>query len=100
MPRRIHLGGVPIHIAQRGHNREPCFFGEDDYNSCRHWLGEALGEAECERHAYVLMTNHMHLLRTPKKAEAVQAPIQKRIISLNRRDVHYINRICRRTGAF
>jgi hypothetical protein len=33
MPRRprIHLDGVPIHIVQRGHNREPCFFGEDDY---------------------------------------------------------------------
>ncbi|MCA2997732.1 MAG: hypothetical protein ING75_03930 [Rhodocyclaceae bacterium] len=33
MPRRprIHLDGVPLHIVQRGHNREPCFFGEDDY---------------------------------------------------------------------
>ena len=88
MPRRprIHLDGVPIHIVQRGHNREPCFFGEDDYNSYLHWLGEALGEAECKLHAYVLMTNHVHLLLTPKKAEAVQ----KLIISLGRRYVQYI----------
>ena len=59
MPRRprIHLDGVPLHIVQRGHNREPCFFGEDDYNIYLHWLGEALGEAECKLHAYVLMTN-------------------------------------------
>jgi hypothetical protein len=59
MPRRprIHLDGVPLHIVQRGHNREPCFFGEDDYNSYLHWLGEALGEAECKLHAYVLMTD-------------------------------------------
>lgn len=34
MPRRprIHLDGVPLHIVQRGHNREPCFFGEEDGN--------------------------------------------------------------------
>ena len=33
MPRRarIHLDGIPLHIVQRGHNREPCFFTEDDY---------------------------------------------------------------------
>jgi len=30
---RIHLDGVPLHIVQRGHNREPCFFAEDDYSS-------------------------------------------------------------------
>jgi putative transposase len=28
---RIHLAGVPLHSVQRGHNREACFFGEDDY---------------------------------------------------------------------
>ena len=59
MPRRsrIHLDGVPLHIVQRGHNREPCFFAEDDYSSYLHWLGEALAEAECELHAYVLIIN-------------------------------------------
>jgi putative transposase len=28
---RIHLDGVPLHIVQRGLNREPCLFAEDDY---------------------------------------------------------------------
>ena len=67
MPRRsrIHLEGVPLHIVQRGHNREPCFFAEDDYLSYLHWLGEALIEAQCALHADVLMTNHGHLLLTP-----------------------------------
>jgi hypothetical protein len=34
MPRRtrVHLDGVPLHIVQRGHNREPCFFAEEDYD--------------------------------------------------------------------
>lgn len=37
MPRRprIHLDGVPLHIVQRGHNREPCFFAEEDYHAYR-----------------------------------------------------------------
>jgi len=96
MPRRprVHLDNVPLHIVQRGHNREPCFFAEDDYRSYLHWLGEALAETECALHAYVLMTNHVHLLLTPKKAAAVP----KLIISLGRRYVQYINRTYRRTG--
>jgi putative transposase len=96
MPRRprVHLDGVPLHIVQRGHNREACFFGEDDYLSYLHWLGNALEEAQCKLHAYVLMTNHVHLLLTPRKAAAVP----KLVISLGRRYVQYINRTYRRTG--
>ena len=96
MPRRtrVHLDGVPLHIVQRGHNREPCFFCEDDYATYLHWLGKALGETGCALHAYVLMTNHVHLLLTPRKAAAVP----KLIISLGRRYVQYINRSYRRTG--
>ncbi len=50
MPRRprIQLDRVPLHIVQRGHNREACFFGEDDYNSYLHWLAEALADSDCE----------------------------------------------------
>jgi len=96
MPRRprIHLDGVPLHIVQRGHNREACFLAEEDYHTYLHWLKEALGEAQCTLHAYVLMTNHVHLLLTPKRAEAVP----RLIISLGRRYVQYINHTHRRTG--
>ena len=68
---RVPLEGVPLHFVQRGHNREPCFFAEEDYSRYLHWLGEALGEAECKLLGYVLMTNHVHLLLTPKKARGV-----------------------------
>jgi len=96
MPRRprIHLDGVPLHIVQRGHDREPCFFAEEDYHSYRHWLGEALAGTGCQLHAYALMSNHVHLLVTPRKAEAVPGLI----ISLGRRYVQYINTTYRRTG--
>lgn len=79
---------------QRGHNRDACFFGEDDYLSYRHWLGEALKSTGCELHAYVLMTNHVHLLLTPLSAEAVN----RFIVALGRRYVQYINRSYRSTG--
>ena len=96
MPRRprIHLPGQPLHIVQRGHNREACFFGEEDYHSYLHWLGEALTATGTQLHAFALMTNHVHLLLTPPDAEAVP----RLIISLGRRYVQYINRSYRRTG--
>lgn len=96
MPRRprIHLDNIPLHIVQRGHNREPCFFAEEDYHTYLHWLGEALRKEGCALHAYVLMTNHVHLLLTPQHAEAVP----KLIIALGRRYVQYINTVYRRTG--
>jgi putative transposase len=96
MPRRsrIQLDGVPLHIVQRGHNREACFFAEEDYQSYLHWLGEALAEQECELHAFALMTNHVHLLITPKRA----GRIPRLIMSLGRRYVQYINRTYKRTG--
>jgi len=83
MPRRprSHLDGVPLHIVQRGHNREPCFFGEEDYHAYLHWLGEALGKERCALHADVLMPNHTHLLVTPERAES----ISRVVIALGRR---------------
>ncbi len=96
MPRRtrIHLPGLPLHIVQRGHNRDACFFAEEDYLTYLHWLGEALRESGCALHAYVLMTNHVHLLVTPTNAMKVP----KLIISMGRRYVQYINTTYRRTG--
>lgn len=96
MPRRprVHLNEVPLHIVQRGHNRKPCFFAEEDYYAYLHWLGEALRETGCRLHAYALMTNHVHLLLTPMRAEAVP----RLMIALGRRYVQYVNKTYRRTG--
>jgi len=91
---RIQLDGVPLHIAQRRHNREPCFFSEEDRISFLHWLGEALAVNECQLHACALMTNHVHLPLTPEKA----ATVPKLIVSLRRRYVQYINRTSHHTS--
>jgi putative transposase len=96
MPRRprIHLAGVPLHIVRRGHNRDACLFGEDDYLAYPHWLGEALKESGCALHAYVLMTNPVHWPLTPPQPQDVP----RLIISLGRRYVRYINKTYHRTG--
>ena len=96
MPRRprVHLPDQPLHIVLRGHNREACFFAEEDFHTFLHWLGESLDTSKIALHAYVLMTNHVHLLLTPRRAEDVPSLM----ISLGRRYVQYINKTYRRTG--
>lgn len=96
MPRRprIHLPGLPVHLVQRGHNRDACFFAEEDFQAYRDWLAEALKKTGCALHAYVFMTNHVHLLLTPPESKA----ISQLVISLGRRYVQYINKTYRRTG--
>ena len=97
MPRRprLQLAEVPLHIVQRGINREPCFFAEEDYHCYLHWLEEAARDCGCAIHAYAQMTNHVHLLLTPKESGAPSRLMQ----SLGRRYVQYANRFYRRTGS-
>lgn len=93
--RRILLADYPLHIVQRGINREPCFFADEDYQCYLHWLEEAAHDCGCAVHAYVLMTNHVHLLVTPSKPGAPSRLMQ----SVGRRYVQYVNRFYRRTGS-
>jgi putative transposase len=83
-----------MHIA-RDNNREPCFFGEGDYSAYLEFMAIAAQKSRCHVHAYVLMTNHVHLLVTPMQEYGVSACMQ----SLGKRYVQYINRTYRRTGA-
>ncbi len=63
MPRRARLAiaGIPWHIIQRGNNRSACFYAEDDYCVYLDTLLEQSVRWRCEIHAYVLMTNNVHL---------------------------------------
>ena len=64
MPRRARITppNVPLHLIQRGNNRQACFFADEDYRFYRDWLAEYADKTGCRIHAYVLMTNHVHLL--------------------------------------
>ncbi|MBL8495210.1 MAG: transposase [Rhodocyclaceae bacterium] len=96
MPRRarLALAGVPWHIIQRGNNRAVCFFGEDDYLFYLHYLKEFAAGFGCAIHAYVLMTNHVHLLITPQREDSAALMMKH----LGQRYVQYINRSYRRSG--
>jgi putative transposase len=96
MPRkpRFNLPGIPQHIIQRGNNREPCFYSEKDYRQYLDDLKESASKYDCRIHAYVLMTNHVHLLVTPMIENGVSQMMQ----SLGRRYVKYFNHSNNRTG--
>lgn len=92
--RRLPVTGLPVHIIQRGNNRQACFYAEVDYQFFLHHLGELAKRFKCELHAYVLMTNHAHLLLTPY-FERGPSLLMK---FLGQRYVQYINRTYRRSG--
>ena len=96
MPRRarIQLDNTPVHLIQRGNNRAACFFAPDDYNFYLNHLADACREESVQLHAYVLMTNHVHLLMTPQSGDG-PSRVMKR---LGQRYVQYINRTYHRSG--
>lgn len=96
MPRRprIILANTPVHIIQRGNNRQACFYHDEDYRFYLDWLYEYASHCHCSVHAYVLMTNHVHLLMTPKTKFSA-GELMKR---LGQRYVQYINRTYKRSG--
>jgi putative transposase len=91
---RVALAGVPVHLIQRGHNRDACFFADEDYALYLTHLAVLSAKFGCAVHAYVLMTNHVHLLLTPQEAEAASLLMKH----LGQRYVQYINRAYRRSG--
>jgi len=96
MPRkpRMYLPGIPSHVIQRGNNRLPCFFAETDYSYYLYCLREATAKYRVAVHAYVLMTNHVHLLMTPTDSTGISSVMQ----SIGRRYVQYVNYSYRRCG--
>jgi putative transposase len=96
MPRRsrIRVSGIPLHIIQRGNNRQACFFADEDYLSYLEWLQEYAQRSECLIRCYVLMTNHVHLLLTPSHPHSA-GDLMKR---LGQRYVQYVNRTYKRSG--
>jgi len=89
MPRkpRFFLPGVPVHVVQRGHSREPVFFEDDDYHAYLRWLKEGAERYNVDVHAYVLMTNHIHILATANDSDGITRMMQY----VGRYYVPYIN---------
>ena len=93
-PPRYRIPGFPQHVVQRGNDRQRTFFAPEDYKKYRHFLQLAAIEHTCDVHAYVLMTNHVHLLVTPTAEDSLPRFIQ----AIGRRYVRYVNDAHGRTG--
>ena len=91
---RFALPGYPQHVIQRGNNREACFFDDSDRRKYLDSLVEAAEKYRCQVHAYVLMSNHVHLLMTPDTVDGISQAMQ----SVGRRYVRHVNGVHRRTG--
>jgi putative transposase len=63
---RLTLPGYPHHVVQRGNNRQAIFTKTDDYQRLLDLLDDNARQFEVAIHAYVLMSNHFHLLLTPQ----------------------------------
>ena len=84
MPRRarIRMPGQPFHIIQRGNNRTVCFYAGEDFKFYLHHLGILSQRYRVDIHAYVLMTNHVHLLMTGKHQDSLSDPIDTPLIQI------------------
>ena len=91
---RFVIPGQPQHIIVRGNNREPIFYADEDYRFYLEKLQQACEKHQCLLHAYVLMTNHVHLLMTPTTEQGIGKVLQM----LGRYYVQYFNFTYERTG--
>jgi len=91
---RLILSNHPHHVIQRGNNRSDIFTDDEDYQYYLEKLAVACERFFCQLHAYVLMTNHVHLLMTPK----VDTGVSKVMQSTGRNYAHYFNQKYDRTG--
>ena len=91
---RYAIPGQPQHVIQRGNNRQAIFASDSDYQFFRDALIEASGKYGLAIHAYVWMTNHIHLLATPTHENSIGKVFQ----SVGRKYVQYFNFTYKRSG--
>ena len=83
-----------MHITQRAVSKQTCFEDDDDRSMFLGLLEQHAAASRCDMHAYVLMSNHIHLLLTPY-AEGAPGKLMKRVLEVYSR--HY-NRKYARSG--
>ena len=91
---RLTLPGYPHHIIQRGNNRQAIFITLADYQLLLDLLAENAQKFDVAIHAYVLMSNHFHLLATPQTPDGLPQMMQ----AVGRRYVRHFNDTHKRSG--
>ena len=91
---RLNPPGVSQHVIQRGNNRQACFAANEDFAAYVHFLTKSSAQYRVKVHAWVLMTNHVHMLVTPDSSDGISKMMQ----SIGRRYVQYFNYTYTRSG--
>jgi putative transposase len=91
---RFFVPDIPLHVIQRGNNREAMFHERADRYRYLLLLGEYVSRCEVAIHAYILMPNHVHLLVSPVKRSSVPRLMQR----VGSRYVAWYNHRHSRTG--
>ena len=96
MPRRARFcpAGYPIHLIQRGNNRQAIFTCDADLAAYAHWLAEGAERFDVAVHGWIFMTNHVHLLATPSHDTSLSGLMQH----LGRLYVRHFNYTYSRSG--
>jgi len=96
MPRRtrMYLPELPYHLVQRGNNREVCFVEPENYQFYLELWKECSSKYDVAVHAYCLMTNHIHVLATPGRADSISNATRV----IGSRYAYYFNKKYKRTG--
>ncbi len=91
---RFFLPNVPVHIVIRGNGRKVTFAEADDYHAYLGWLREGTEKHDCQIHAYVLMSNHVHLLVSANNPQNLSKLLQ----AVGRKYVPFFNHKYRSSG--
>jgi putative transposase len=91
---RLSLAGYPHHIILRGNNRQAIFMDSADHQRILVLLQANAQEQQVQIHAYVLMSNHLHLLLTPLQNDSLPKMMQ----AVGRSYVLYFNKRHGRSG--
>lgn len=91
---RLLLPGQLHHVLLRGNNDQPVFIDDEDRHACRQVLGQAAEANGLVLHAWLLLPSRIHLLVTPRTAEALPRVMQ----ALGRQYVRLFNARHRRSG--
>jgi putative transposase len=91
---RNFVPGLPVHVTHRGNDRQVIFRRTADFEGFKHYLKEASEQWAVAVNAYVLMTNHVHLMLTPHDAQGISNALH----SASRRYAGLFNARYKRTG--
>jgi REP-associated tyrosine transposase len=92
---RLFLPHMPLHIVQRGHNRNAVFVQQADYAFYLKNLKQVKSDLHIQVFGYCLMTNHVHLLLAPNDDVSNVSGLMKILAA---RQTRYVNKLEKRSG--